>query len=99
MFGVEDNIIDLIRIEISKYCTVEDIIIFGSRAKGNFKKGSDIDLAIKSDDITFENLNVLKAKINQEFPIPYQVDLINYKTISNDDLKNHINRVGISILK
>jgi len=43
MFGIEKHIIDMILSEISKHKVIHDILIFGSRAKGNFQKGSDID--------------------------------------------------------
>ncbi len=99
MFGLETHIIDMIRSEILKSNDVTDIIIFGSRAKGNFKKGSDIDIAVKGKNLSFEIVTQLKTKFNQEMLIPYHVDIVHYESISNIDLANHIDRVGCSIFK
>jgi len=99
MFGLEKHIIKMILSEISSHKEVCDIIIFGSRAKGNFKRGSDIDLAIKGGNISFELVAKLKTIFNQKMRIPYHVDLVHYDTISNHDLIDHIDRVGISIMK
>jgi len=83
---------------MSNHKEICDIIIFGPRAKGNFKKGSDIDLAIKGKNISFELVAGLKTIFNQKMLIPYHVDLVHYESISNNDLINHIDRVGISIM-
>ncbi|MCP3876537.1 MAG: nucleotidyltransferase domain-containing protein [Desulfobacteraceae bacterium] len=98
MFGIDQNIIDMIRSEIMKSKDIKDILIFGSRAKGNYKKGSDIDITIKGKNISFELLTQFKTKFNQEMPIPYHVDIIHFESISNTDLIAHIRRVGVSIL-
>ena len=84
--------------EISDHKEICDVIIFGSRAKGNFKKGSDIDIALKGENISFELVAGLKTKFNQEMPIPHHVDLVHYESISNKDLIAHIDRVGISLV-
>jgi len=97
MFGIEKHIIDMILLEISKHKEICDILIFGSRAKGNFRKGSDIDIAVKGKDISFELVTRLKTKFNQKMLIPYHVDIVHYDTISSKDLINHIDRIGISI--
>jgi len=98
MFGIEKHIIQIIRTEILKHEEVCDIIIFGSRAKGNYKKGSDIDIAVKGRSVTFELLTRLTTTFNQKMTIPYHIDVVHYESISNTDLINHIDRIGISIL-
>ena len=97
MFGIEKHIIKMILSEISKHKEICDIILFGSRAKGNFKKGSDIDIALKGKDISFELMTRLKTEINQKMLIPYHVDLVHYETIANTDLIDHIDRIGIKL--
>ncbi|HPI21152.1 MAG TPA: nucleotidyltransferase domain-containing protein, partial [Candidatus Kapabacteria bacterium] len=62
-------------------------------AKGNFKNGSDIDLAIISENLSFDEL--LEIKVNlEELLLPYIFDLVDYNTITNEDLKQHIQRIG-----
>ena len=73
---------------------VKTVVVFGSRAKGTHKIGSDIDLAIM--DVGVDD-SVL-CKLNDDFSdscLPYFVDLIFYPALENTDLKEHIDRVGI----
>ncbi len=70
-------------------------VVFGSLAKGNYKHGSDIDIAIWTmDDNKTMHLNSL---LNDETLLPYKFDIINYAKIDNAELKAHIDRAGIEI--
>lgn len=82
----------------SQYPHVEEAVVFGSRAKGNYKPGSDIDLAIKGPNLTIEDLCSLAGAFEESL-LPFFVDLISYSSITNPDLKAHIDRVGITIYK
>ena len=74
---------------------VKKVILYGSRAKGNYKKYSDIDLVI----LGISNLMDLQKIENQlsELNLPYIIDLSNYNTIKNPDLLDHIKRIGIVV--
>jgi uncharacterized protein len=76
---------------------IEIALIFGSRAKGNFKKGSDIDLALFGNSIDFEIVNKISYLLNEETNMPYKFDVLNYNALSEKELINHIDRVGIEI--
>jgi uncharacterized protein len=76
---------------------IERALIFGSRAKGNFKKGSDIDLALFGNSIDFEIVNKISYLLNEETNMPYKFDVLNYNALSEKELINHIDRVGIEI--
>ena len=78
---------------------IEEIIIFGSRTKGNFKKASDIDLAVKGKNVTDITVKRLNSRLNEELPLPYFFDVIDYKSINNPDLVEHIDRVGNLLYK
>lgn len=71
---------------------IEEVIIYGSRAKGNFREGSDIDLAVKGT-ISADEIFSIKNTI-EESSIPYLVDLIVYDEIMSEELLEHINRAG-----
>lgn len=73
---------------------IEDVILFGSRAKGTHKKASDIDMAVKGKGITDKTVKRLSARLNEELPLPYFIDIVHYETIRNQDLIEHIERVG-----
>ena len=67
---------------------VKKIILFGSRAKGTNQKASDIDLAIDGDAKKAYYL------LNEESSLPYFFDVLNLSKIKNQNLLNHIKRVG-----
>jgi len=78
---------------LSKYDEVKNVLIFGSRAKGEYHSGSDIDIAIIDKDTRYQTLRNIKNDFSDS-SLPYNVDLINFSTLTNEDLKNHILRVG-----
>jgi predicted nucleotidyltransferase len=73
--------------------SVSEVILYGSRAKGEYRPGSDIDLTIKGSGLTTSWLMDIEAKVD-DLLLPYEVDLSIWEHISNDDLKAHIRRVG-----
>ena len=94
-FGITDKSYRLLLDTFSKFPEVEQVVIFGSRAKGNFKKGSDIDLTIKGKNCKTATALDISAIINERLPIPYYVDIIDYATLNHKELKAHIDRAGI----
>ncbi|MDR0516768.1 MAG: nucleotidyltransferase domain-containing protein [Fibromonadaceae bacterium] len=94
-FGISQNALDRIKSVLFSMQGVEQVILYGSRAKGNYKEGSDIDLAIKGN-LTFEDL--VKISVNlDDLNLPWKIDLSLYSQIKNEKLLEHINRVGKEI--
>ena len=79
---------------LQRYPEITRVVLFGSRAKGTAKPGSDIDLAIMNDGVTEEIILRLKQEF-EESSLPYTVDVINYPALDGNALKEHIDRVGI----
>jgi uncharacterized protein len=79
---------------IASFPEVEKAVLFGSRAKGTNKPGSDIDIAIKGEKCSIEIAWRLNALLNEELPLPYFFDIVHYESITNQALKQHIDRVG-----
>lgn len=73
---------------------VKKVVIFGSRAIGNFKPGSDVDLAIVDSEVDSETLLNLNVQLNEHTSLPYKFDLLNYSSISDPDLRKHIEQYG-----
>lgn len=73
---------------------VKEAIIFGSRAKGNHKPGSDIDLAVKGAFEDYHLVERLRHMLDEGLYLPYFFDVVDYDRISNPSLKEHIDRVG-----
>lgn len=72
---------------------VEMVKIYGSRAKGNWEKGSDIDFAVFGD-LTYSDISHIAYEL-YELPTPYKFDVTHYETLEHEGLKDHIDRVGI----
>lgn len=64
---------------------------------GNFKSGSDVDLAVLGTDINRKIIRKLSEDLNENYPLPYFFDVISYYDISNKELKKHIDDVGKKI--
>lgn len=95
-FGLSEHIINKLVNLFDKNDQVEEAILFGSRAKGNYREGSDIDIALKGNKLTLKTLKKIEVQIDQLF-LPYEVNLVLYHYINNPVLSDHIESVGISI--
>ena len=91
-YGLRDGDVQKLQAVLTRYPQITEAIIYGSRAKGNYKPGSDIDLTLKAkmDSWTF---NQLLVELD-DLLLPYQIDLSLYNEIQNSELKSHIDRVG-----
>ena len=99
MYGLLERDLKFIFEAVSNYLEIEEVIIFGSRAMGNYKKGSDIDIALKGQDISRKIVSRLSDDLSEEYPLPYFFDVLNYNDISNEELRKHIDTVGKSIYR
>ncbi len=82
---------------ISHFSEIERTVIFGSRAKGTYKKASNVDLAIKGSAVTPEIVQRLNFLLNEELPLPYFFDVVHYESLDNQSLIQHIDSVGKSM--
>ncbi len=93
-FGLSKKVIADIKSILKKY-NIKKASIYGSRAMGNFKNGSDIDICL------FGKIDLLtKHKIENELDelmLPYTIDISIYQNIKNRDLKKHIDTKGITL--
>jgi len=96
-FGLTVEDITTLYAILQKHGEVEEAYIFGSRAKGNYKHGSDVDIALKGEKIQGDVVTTISYELNEETLMPYRFDVLNFHTVSNDDLVEHINRVGEKI--
>lgn len=97
-FGIYDKSYNLIVECIKRYPEVEKAVIFGSRAIGDYEKGSDIDIALYGEKVTYDIKSTISATLNEALPIPYFIDVLVYKTIKNEDLKAEIDKCGKRIV-
>jgi predicted nucleotidyltransferase len=92
-FGLNEETITAINLVFSKYPEIQEVIIYGSRAKGCFREGSDIDITLKGDQITDEICAKIWLDID-ELNLPYLFDISVYQLLETDSLLDHISRVG-----
>ena len=98
MIGLTQKELEILKEVFKNFDNITQIILFGSRALGTHKKASDIDLAIKGD-VDINTLSKLKYILEEETNLPYFFDIVIYDNLENEELKKHIDEIGISILK
>lgn len=95
--GLRDEDLKWIRETLHLFPSVEQGIVFGSRAKGTHKPGSDVDLALKGASLTFEETHRISYLLNEETLMPYRFDVLQYSEIQSEELIEHIDRVGAEL--
>lgn len=91
--GLKPETIIAIKGVFAGYQQIEQAILYGSRAKGTYRNGSDIDLTLKGAELTLTVLNKIDNDLD-DLLLPYKTDVSIYHKIENQDLLEHIERVG-----
>lgn len=78
---------------LARFAGVEQAVLYGSRAKGNYRPGSDIDLTLKGDRLTYQDLLDIELALD-DLLMPWKIDLSLFAQIDNPALVEHIERVG-----
>lgn len=97
-YGLKEKYIIQIQETLEKYQDVEQAILFGSRAKGNFKPYSDIDLVLVGNNLNLSITNKIELDLDDLF-LPNAFDISIYHQITDPDVIEHIKRVGILFYK
>ncbi len=92
-YGIKSDTITKINAVFSKFNEIDKVIIYGSRAKGTYKNGSDIDLCLFGNNLNLDILNKILLSLDDLF-LAYTFDISIFKHILNPDLISHIERVG-----
>lgn len=92
-FGLSPATLATIRQILAETPAVDKAMIYGSRAKGTQRPGSDIDLTLFGEALDLNLLGKIATRLD-ESPIPYQVDLSLFDQIDNASLREHIERAG-----
>lgn len=93
-FGLPPESVTAIRNVLSSHSEITTVLLYGSRAKGTYKNGSDIDLTIMDKDIDSRLINRLEQELDDLY-LPYSIDLSLFDHIDNENLIDHIKRVGV----
>lgn len=92
-YGLSDAVIERINSVFSRWPGIERVILYGSRAKGTYRDGSDIDLTIVGDALTQSNLLKIANELD-DLLLPNKIDLSLLRQIEDAALLEHIRRVG-----
>lgn len=93
-FGLPRRAVEQIRAVFRDYPQVREVVLYGSRAKGTYRLGSDIDLCIRGDTLGLSALLAIENRID-DLLLPWKVDLSLRHRIDNEALLDHIGRVGV----
>lgn len=93
-YGLSNDILASMKSVFQQNELIQQVILFGSRAMGNYREASDIDLAIVAEHFSYDALLTVSVQLT-ELNLPYLVDLIDYNKLTESDFKNHIDRKGI----
>jgi predicted nucleotidyltransferase len=93
-YGLNEKTIESIKAVFTRYKQIDQVILYGSRALGNFKNGSDIDLTLVGNGLSFSTMNKIWNDLD-DLLLPYTFDLSIYSELINTDLIEHIETNGI----
>lgn len=93
-YGLSEDTIGRIHSVFEKFPDIEKAVLYGSRAKGNYKTGSDIDLTLHGKTLTHNQLANISSLLD-DLLLPYTIDLSIYDQLESIELRDHINRAGI----
>ena len=94
MYGMTDEELNLLHTLFAHQKEIEQVILYGSRAKGTHKPFSDVDITLLGYGLTRQNLNQLSAEID-ESSLPYQFDISIFSKLTNPDLIEQIEETGV----
>lgn len=92
-FGLSDTVIRELQDVFRRHANIEKVLIFGSRSKGNYRAGSDIDLALIGENIDYRQLLDISTEID-DLELLYSIDLLDYRAKVGTPIGDHIDRVG-----
>ena len=96
--GLPPKTIQALESVFKQFTAIDRVVLYGSRALGTHRPGSDIDLALFGNEVTPDLIATISILID-DLLLPYTLDLTAYAYIDNDSLREHIDRVGIELFR
>lgn len=93
-YGLSEQTVEKICGVFANHPAIEKAVLFGSRANGNFKPGSDIDLSLHGAGISLKELGDIDFELD-DLLLPYTIDLLVFDNLDHAGLREHIERVGV----
>ncbi len=96
--GLADETVAQITNVLAGFPQVGQAVLFGSRAKGTYRRGSDIDLALVGDNLDWRTLGRIDSALD-DLPVPYRFSLIAFSERTDPEVAGHIRRIGVPFFK
>lgn len=93
MYGLDEKTLSQLNNAFSSVPEISKVMLYGSRAMGNYKNGSDIDISLFGDDLSLKTVYALEELIFELYS-PYMFDISIFNQISNQALCTHIREKG-----
>jgi proline iminopeptidase len=93
-YGLSEKTINILKSVFAQFSSIEKVIIYGSRAKGNYREGSDIDFAISAPNMSDNEFSRLWNALD-DLPLIYKIDCLHLEKLQNPTLKENIYKQGI----
>jgi uncharacterized protein len=95
-YGLKESVVEKICAVLAEFPQVEKAVLYGSRAKGDYTNGSDIDLTLcGGTDLSLEVLNKISNDLD-DLLLPYTIDVSIFHDIGDPDVIDHIQRAGMT---
>ena len=94
LYGLSLATVEQIHGVFREHPSIEKVVLYGSRAMGNYRRGSDIDLTLHGETLTYQDECKIAAALD-DLPTPYMFDVSIFDTLNNDKLRDHIERKGV----
>jgi len=95
-YGISEPAFQSIQNVVHQHKGVTRAILYGSRAKGTHQNGSDIDITLDGESLSFDDLLRIESRLDA-LDLPYHFDVSLYRSLANPNLLQHIQRVGCEI--
>ena len=94
--GLSPFVLEMLEKAFLRFPEIEKVLIFGSRASGSYRPGSDIDLAVFAPDLTDQGFARLVGELD-ELPIAFNMDVVHFDALKNQALKQAILDYGLPL--
>lgn len=94
--GLKENELQKILDSLKKHSKIQNVTLYGSRAKGNFRPGSDIDLVLTGPTLEITELLKIENELD-DLMLPYKIDLSLFHHIEDKEILEHIQQFGIQL--
>jgi len=92
-YGLSEKTVARIRELLAQFPEIKRAVLFGSRAKGTYRKGSDVDLALEGEEVNWRLLGRIEMALD-DLMLPYTFSLIELSDATNAEVLEHVRRIG-----